>query len=315
MKNTTSLMALFGAILLLLACTAQSRQEPLGRRLSQAGAVASGSGDSVSTSTRTESSDRDAAVVEGTTEMPNTVVDGNSLATATGTATTWPNWPTTWRCNWPWVCKEPPKMPPPPHSPPPHSPPSPPHSPPPPHSQPPHSPPPPPPPHRPPRPHRPRPPTKIPIHRRKEVKIIIVPPKPVPEIPVCKGKIKEACCDSKDYCPWNWQWYPDKEPPKICKVEVEVIKEFKLCQWPVLVWKDEYDYTCKCPETPDPCPHCDVCFVQSSTSAFARADAFASSGVDLYIGLNSRLFNFLSPSITAETSPRLSANCTVQSQI
>ncbi|KAL4546992.1 hypothetical protein Ndes2526B_g07788 [Nannochloris sp. 'desiccata'] len=228
MKNTTSLMALFGAILLLLACTAQSRQEPLGRRLSQAGAVASGSGDSVSTSTRTESSDRDAAVVEGTTEMPSTVVDGKQS------------------CHCHWDCYNLAQlayylalqlalgMP--------------------------------------------RPPTKIPIRRRKEVKIIIVPPKPVPEIPVCKGKIKEACCDSKDYCPWNWQWYPDKEPPKICKVEVEVIKEFKLCQWPVLVWKDEYDYTCKCPETPDPCPYCDVCFVQSSASAFARADAFASSG-------------------------------------
>ncbi|KAL4528001.1 hypothetical protein Ndes2437B_g00123 [Nannochloris sp. 'desiccata'] len=134
MKNTTSLMALFGAILLLLACTAQSRQEPLGRRLSQAGAVASGSGDSVSTSTRTESSDRDAAVVEGTTEMPSTVVDGKQS------------------CHCHWDCYNLAQlayylalqlalgMP--------------------------------------------RPPTKIPIRRRKEVKIIIVPPKPVPEIPL-----------------------------------------------------------------------------------------------------------------------------------
>jgi hypothetical protein len=254
MKNSALIIA-FMAITMLLLSTAQSRQgkprffktkpqctcllritlfdvtflcfaEPLklGRRLSQtdgsAAATAGGTGDSVSTSTGTSLSNG-----QTTSAMPTTTttaVDGSSAAgsvtATTGTvAATPPIVPSSWPnvCNvWPWICF-PPKMPPHPHMPPP------------PHTTP-------PPPHMLPSPHRP-PIIKIPIFRHKEVKVIIVPPKPVPEIPICKGKIKEACCDSKDYCPWNWWYYPDKEPPKVCKVEVEVIKELKLCQWPVLV--------------------------------------------------------------------------------
>jgi len=241
--------------------------EPHGRRLSEADAFASngGSGNSASagsnsvastTGTRTSLPTSVNTAVEG----PITVVDAGSDTGATTIETgTWPDWPltqpTTQPCHWPWDCKFPPHSPPPPHEAPP-----------------------PPPPHKPRKPHKERKPVKIPIRRSKEVKVIIVPPKPVPKIPVCQGKIKESCCDSKDYCPWNWHWYPDKEPPKVCKVEVEVIKELKLCQWPVLVWKDEYDFTCKCPETPEPCPSCNACFVQSSASAFASADASGSSG-------------------------------------
>lgn len=136
----------------------------------------------------------------------------------------------------------------------------------------------------PPMPHVPPPHHHIPIFEHKEVKVIIVPPKPVPQIPICKGKIKDVCCDSKDYCPWNWWYYPEKEPPKICKVEVEVVKELKLCQWPVLVWKDEFDFTCKCPETPEPCQYCDSCYSDNSGYSGSSAGAYASSGSGGYAG-------------------------------
>ena len=45
---------------------------------------------------------------------------------------------------------------------------------------------------------------KVPIIVQKPVKVIVVPPVPVPQIPVCTRVIKTTCCDGKDYCPWNW---------------------------------------------------------------------------------------------------------------
>jgi hypothetical protein len=212
-----------------------------------------GSGESTSTSTGTAGITNEGSMTEGTTtEMPTTTIP-TMVQGGSGTTTT-PQI-TTNRHNFPCVfpfCNFPPHVPPPQVPPPPVAPP-------------------------PPRV------IPVPIFVHKEVVVIVTPPKPVPQIPVCQGKIKEICCDSKDFCPWNWWYYPAKSPPKVCKVEVEVVKELELCQYPVLVWKDEFDFTCKCPPTPKPCQSCNTCFQQgagssSSSSASASADASASSG-------------------------------------
>lgn len=75
------------------------------------------------------------------------------------------------------------------------------------------------------------------------------------------------------------QYYPDKEPPKICKVEiVKVVKSLKLCKFPTMIWKDEKDFICKCPPTPEPCKYCDSCYEPGTGYSDSSGDYSSSSG-------------------------------------
>lgn len=57
----------------------------------------------------------------------------------------------------------------------------------------------------------------------KKVVVIVPPPKPIEEIPVCSPAIAEACCETKDYCPWNSYDFPlNMYPKKTCTVKVKV---------------------------------------------------------------------------------------------